>query len=68
MASANSLYIKRTDFTSMTEDMTFENVNGFYYEGSFYKDFKELYIDGNDLVVITNINNYKTIFKNYVKK
>lgn len=68
MASANNLYIKRTDFTSMTKDMTFENVNGFYYEGSFYKDFKELYIDGNDLVVITNINNYKTIFKNYVKK
>ena len=68
MASVNNLYIKRTDFTSMTGDMTFENVKGFYYEGSFYKDFKELYIDGNDLVVITNINNYKTIFKNYVKK
>ena len=68
MVSVNNLYIKRTDFTSMTGDMTFENVKGFYYEGSFYKDFKELYIDGNDLVVITNINNYKTIFKNYVKK
>ena len=66
MASVNNLYIKRTDFTSMTGDMTFENVKGFYYEGSFYKDFKELYIDGNDLVVITNINNYKIASTNHV--
>lgn len=67
MVLAENIYLKQSDLINMTGDMTFVNVKSIYYEGSFYKDVKELYIEGNNLIVITNNNNYKIIITDYVK-
>ena len=59
MFEADYLYIKRSDLEGMTSDLALSSVKNIYYEGSFKKDFKESYLDGNDLVVLTNVNEYR---------